>query len=119
LNYACELRYGVLVDLARQVWSQTPVDVTMGHVNVIWQGDANAMSLAALADAQSPPQVINVAGPQTLRIRDLAERFGQLLHRQPSWTGVEAGDALLSNSTNRRIFRFETEASDGERDVHP
>ena len=99
LNYACELRYGVLVDLARQVNSGTPVDVSMGHVNVIWQGDANAMALAALADAQSPPQVLNVAGPECLPIRDLAERLGQRLGVTPSWTGSAAGDALLSNSS--------------------
>ena len=99
LNYACELRYGVLVDLAQQVMNGTPVDVSMGHVNVIWQGDANAMALAALADAESPPHLINVAGPESLRIRDLAERIGQRLGVTPTWAGSEAGDALLSNST--------------------
>lgn len=98
LNYACELRYGVLVDLARQVMDHSPVDVSMGHVNVIWQGDANAMALAAVADAQSPPAILNVAGPETLKIRDLAARFGQLLDRPVTYRGCEAADALLSNS---------------------
>ena len=90
LNYACELRYGVLVDLARQVKDQTPIDVTMGFVNAIWQGDANAMSLAALADAECPPKVINVAGPETLLVRDLAEKFGRLLDVIPIGMGSEA-----------------------------
>ena len=88
LNYACELRYGVLVDLARQVLAGEPIDVSMGAVNVIWQGDANAMTLQSLDQAASPPFVINVAGPETLSVRRIAEHFGQLLgtraavHRQ-------------------------------------
>ena len=99
LNYACELRYGVLVDLARQVSEQVPIDVTMGFVNAIWQGDANAMSLAALVDAECPPKVINVAGPETLLVREVADKFGQLLGLVPDCFGVEAADALLSNSS--------------------
>src|SRR5690606_7690688 len=63
LNYATELRYGVLVDLAQKIWSDQPIDLSMGNMNVIWQGDANAMALAALAHAGSPPYVLNVAGP--------------------------------------------------------
>ena len=69
LNYACELRYGVLVDLARRVWVEEPVDVTTGSFNVIWQGDANAMSLAALTCATVPPHVLNVTGPEELSVR--------------------------------------------------
>ncbi len=99
LNYACELRYGVLVDLARQVSEQVPIDVTMGFVNAIWQGDANAMSLAALVDAECPPKVINVAGPETLLVREVADKFGQLLGLAPDCIGIEAADALLSNSS--------------------
>ncbi len=97
LNYACELRYGVLVDLARQVLSGQPIDLSMGAVNVIWQGDANAMTLQSLAHAASPPFVINVAGPETLSVRRIAEHFGQLLGREPQFTGVEGSEALLSN----------------------
>lgn len=97
LNYACELRYGVLVDIATKVARGEPLDVTMGHVNVIWQGDANAMSLAALAEAQSPPWLLNVAGPETLSVRQVAEEFGRLLDRAPVLSGAEADSALLSN----------------------
>jgi nucleoside-diphosphate-sugar epimerase len=98
LNYACELRYGVLVDLARQVLAGEPIDVTMGAVNVIWQGDANAIALASLAHAASPPFVINIAGPETLRVRELCEELGRLLGKTPAFTGVESADALLSNA---------------------
>jgi len=100
LNYACELRYGVLVDLARQVLSGEPIDLSMGAVNVIWQGDANAMTLQALARAASPPFVINVAGPETLSVRRICEHFGQLLGKEPQFAGSEGSEgseALLSN----------------------
>jgi nucleoside-diphosphate-sugar epimerase len=97
LNYACELRYGVLVDLARQVLAGEPIDLSMGAVNVIWQGDANAMTLQSLAHAASPPFVINVAGPETLSVRRIAEHFGKLLGREPQFAGTEGSEALLSN----------------------
>lgn len=97
LNYACELRYGVLVDLARKVWSNVPVDVTMGAVNVLWQADANVMALRMLEAAASPPLVLNVAGPETLSVRHLALEFGRLLDRPVSFVGDESAEALLSN----------------------
>lgn len=98
LNYAIDLRYGVLHDVARKVWLGEPVDVTMGHANVIWQGDANARALQCLAHAQSPPAILNVTGRETVRIRALAERFGALLGRAPVITGQEAPTAWLSNA---------------------
>jgi nucleoside-diphosphate-sugar epimerase len=98
LNYAVELRYGVLVDLAHKVWAGEPIDVTMGHVNAIWQGDANAVALRCLELCTSPPAVLNVTGPQTLSVRALAERLGALLGRPPLLVGEEARDALLSNA---------------------
>lgn len=97
LNYACELRYGVLVDLARQILAGEPIDLTMGAVNVIWQGDANAMALASFARARTPPFVVNVAGPETLSVRRVCEQLGQRLGRAPRFEGVEGTDALLSN----------------------
>lgn len=97
LNYANELRYGTLVDIARQVMAAAPIDLTMGYFNAIWQGDANAMVLRALGHAATPPLVVNVAGPDTLRVRRVAEQFGRLLDRPPRFTGREAPDALLSN----------------------
>jgi nucleoside-diphosphate-sugar epimerase len=97
LNYASELRYGVLVDIARRVMAGEPVDVTMGYLNAIWQGDANAMALCTLDHAASPPFVINVAGPEELRVRDVASTFGRLLDRPVRFAGAEAPDALLSD----------------------
>ena len=97
LNYACELRYGVLVDLARQVQAGEPIDLSMGAVNVIWQGDANAMTLQSLARAWSPPFVVNVAGPETLSVRRICQHFGELLDKQPNFTGSEGSEALLSS----------------------
>jgi nucleoside-diphosphate-sugar epimerase len=99
LNYACELRYGVLVDLARQIMAGEPIDLAMGYVNAIWQGDANAMALQSLAHAASPPFVVNIAGPETLSIRRLCEQLGQLLGGQPAFTGTEEQNALLSNGS--------------------
>ena len=97
LNYAIEMRYGVLVDLAQKVHAGLPIDLAMGYANVIWQGDAAALTLCALADAAVPPLVLNVTGPERLSVRDLAERFGRLMGRPVRFTGAEAADALLSN----------------------
>lgn len=105
LNYAAEMRYGVLADLARKVWEGRPIDLTMGHVNVIWQGDANAMALCSLNHTTSPPMVLNLAGPELLSIRHLAEEFGKLLDKPITFEGSEAADAFLSNSRKaHRLF---------------
>jgi len=98
LNYAVELRYGVLLDIARKVWAGTPVDLRMGHVNVIWQGDASAMALRAFNVAGCPPSVLNVTGPETLSVRALAMAFGKLMGRTPQFEGVEQPEALLSDA---------------------
>jgi nucleoside-diphosphate-sugar epimerase len=97
LNYATEMRYGVLVDVARRVWAGEAVPLAMGYLNALWQGDANAMALCAFAHAASPPFVVNLAGPETLSVRRVAEEFGRLLGREVTFTGTEAQDALLSN----------------------
>ena len=102
LNYANELRYGVLVDLARKVLQGETIDVSMGHVNVIWQGDANAASLQSLELADRPPCVLNIAGPEVLSVRAAAEQLGRLLDRSPRLVGSELPDALLSDSNRCR-----------------
>ncbi len=103
LNYAHDLRYGVLTDLAVRLSRRQPVDLSMGYVNVIWQGDANAIALAALARAAAPdPFVVNVAGPEVLRVADLAARLAARLGVEPTFTGTERPDALLSRSTRMR-----------------
>jgi nucleoside-diphosphate-sugar epimerase len=98
LNYACELRYGVLVDLAQRVWRGEPVDLTMGRFNVLWQGDANAWSLLTLAHAASPPFVINITGPETLTVRAVVEDFARRMGRAPLFRGEESDTALLSDA---------------------
>lgn len=98
LNYAAELRYGVPVDVALKVLAGEPIDLTTGHCNVIWQGDANAMALASLGLAEAPAAVLNVTGPETIAVRDLALRFGERFGKEPRFLGVEAGTALLSDA---------------------
>ena len=97
LNYANELRYGVLTDVAQKVKAGDTINLTMGHFNAIWQGDANAMVLRALDHAAIPPLVVNVVGPDTLSVRKVAEEFGQLFQKPVNFTGTEAPDALLSD----------------------
>lgn len=99
LNYANEPRYGILVDLTRKILQGEPIDLTMGAVNLIWQGDANNYVIQALRIAASPPAVLNVTGPQTLAVRDLAERIGRLLGEEPRFVSQEAATALLSNAS--------------------
>jgi hypothetical protein len=99
LNYACELRYGVLVDLAHKVWAEETIDLSMGFFNIIWQGDANAMALQVFDHLAAPPFVINTTGPELLRVRDVCEEFGWLLKKEVSFAGHEAPSALLSNAS--------------------
>jgi nucleoside-diphosphate-sugar epimerase len=99
LNYANEPRYGVLVDLAERILRGDEIDLAMGHVNVIWQGDANAYIASSVELAATPPAVLNVAGPDTLRVRDLAAAVGRLLGRTPRLVGTEQPTALLSNAS--------------------
>ncbi|MFA5193040.1 MAG: NAD-dependent epimerase/dehydratase family protein [Verrucomicrobiia bacterium] len=105
LNYACELRYGVLVDVARRVWAGETVDCAMGHLNTIWQTDANAMTLQAFDHVASPPRLLNVTGPEVLNVRDMATRFGALMNKRVAFSGSEAPTALLANATlAQRLF---------------
>lgn len=98
LNYAVELRYGVLVDIAVKVKNNEPVDLAMGYFNAIWQGDANAQVLRSLEIASSPAKILNIAGEEILRVRDIATAFGKLFGVEPKLTGQESPTALLNNS---------------------
>jgi NAD dependent epimerase/dehydratase family len=98
LNYAVELRYGVLVDIGRAVFERRPIDLCMPSVNVIWQRDANSWCLRSFAHCQSPPLVLNITGPETLSVRELAVEFGQLFGIEPTFvSSTDGSSALLSD----------------------
>ena len=98
LNYAVELRYGVLRDVADRVAKGEPIDIAMGYANVIWQRDANSIALRAFGHTASPPFVLNMTGADTISIREVAEKFGELLGKKPVYNGTESDTALLNNA---------------------
>jgi nucleoside-diphosphate-sugar epimerase len=107
LNYAIDLRYGVLLDIGLKVFERRPVNLAMGLVNVIWQGDANSVCLRAFTLCQSPPSILNLTGPETLSVRSIARRFGEHFGVEPIFEGTEADSALLSNAARcHSIFGY-------------
>jgi nucleoside-diphosphate-sugar epimerase len=99
LNYAVDLRYGVIVDIARKVWSGAPVELAVPAFNVVWQRDANSYALRSLEHTASPPAILNVTGPETIKVRGAAEWFGRRFGRACRFTGEEGGVALLSDAS--------------------
>lgn len=114
LNYAIDLRYGVLVDLALRVHRGQAIPLDMGYVNVIWQGDANRIALECLPLATDPPFVVNVTGADSVSVRALAEWFGERLGKPVRFTGTERADALLSNTSRMRQTFAPAEISLGQ-----
>lgn len=104
LNYASELRYGVLLDVAQKVNAGRAVSLSMGHLNTIWQSEASAMSLQSLGVATSPANVVNITGPEVLSVRGIAEEFGKRMGKAVRFEGSEAADALLSDA--RKAFEL-------------
>lgn len=98
LNYAIDLRYGVLHDIASKVFAGETIDLTMGHVNVIWQGDANSQALRAFRHCTTRSEPLNISGPETAAVRTLAKEFGARFDRKPSFTGAEAEAVWLVNT---------------------
>jgi nucleoside-diphosphate-sugar epimerase len=111
LNYAVELRYGVLLDIGQKVFERRPVNLAMGHANVIWQGDANSICLRSFALCQSPPAVLNLTGPETVSVRWAAHRFAARFGIEPILEGAESPTALLSNAGRcHKLFGYPTVA---------
>lgn len=99
LNYAVDLRYGVLVDIARKIFAGEAVDITVPAFNVIWQRDANSYALRSLEHCGSPPRILNITGPETLAVRNAAQFFAQRFGKPCSFTGTEGRVALLSDAS--------------------
>jgi nucleoside-diphosphate-sugar epimerase len=105
VNYASEPRYGVLLDVGQRVYSEQPVSLSMGYFNTIWQAEASAMSLESLAYATSPPNVLNITGPELLSVRNVAEEFAKRFGKSARFEGAESNDALLSNAAkSHKLF---------------
>lgn len=98
LNYAHDLHYGVLTDIAGKIWRGEAVDLTMGYFNAIWQGDANEFILRGFELCRSPAMVVNLTSPEIYSVRQVAQRLGELLERPVQLCGQEAPTALLSNT---------------------
>lgn len=109
LNYAVDLRYGTLVDIARKVFSNEPVDLTVGYFNAIWQGDANSYAFRSLSLCSSPPTILNVTGPEQIAVRETADWFGRTFDRTPVFANSEGPVALLSDSSRCRSLLGEPE----------
>ena len=103
LNYSVDLRYGVLHDIARRIWEGRPVENTVGHFNVIWQGDANSCALRALELAASPPAILNVTGPEIASVEETARELGRLMGKAVTFTGRPGGRCYLNDAT--KMFR--------------
>jgi hypothetical protein len=109
LNYAVDLRYGTLVDIARHVHRGEPIDLSVGYFNAIWQGDANSYAFRSLELCTSPPTVLNVTGGERIAVRETATWFGSVFDRPPRFIGNEGPVALLSDSSRCRARLGEPE----------
>ncbi|MBS4220211.1 NAD(P)-dependent oxidoreductase [Bacillus sp. FJAT-49711] len=107
LNYAIDLRYGVLLEIAKHVFDGNPIDLTMGSVNVIWQGDANDYALRSLLHCESPPKILNITGPETISVRWLAKEFGKQFKKDVHFINEEQPTALLNNASEaHKLFGY-------------
>lgn len=107
LNYAIDFRYGVLLEIAKTVLANKPVNLAAGHVNVIWQSDANEMAIRSLLHCESPSKILNITGPETVSVRWLAEEFGKHFNAKPEFINEEQPTALLSNAAESfRLFGY-------------
>jgi nucleoside-diphosphate-sugar epimerase len=109
LNYAIDLRYGVLLDTGTKVFERRPIHLAMGSVNVIWQGDANSVTLRSFEIAEAPPRILNLTGPELLSVRWVAKEFGRHFGVEPVFEGAESPTALLNNAAEcQKLFGYPT-----------
>ncbi|WP_020528243.1 NAD-dependent epimerase/dehydratase family protein [Flexithrix dorotheae] len=107
LNYAVDFRYGVLVEIAKSVRNEEPIDLSTGHVNVIWQSDANEYALRSLKHCKNPMEILNITGPETVSIRWLANEFGLRFGKKPHFIKEEQSTALLNNASQaHKLFGY-------------
>lgn len=107
LNYANDVSYGVLLEIAKSVKEEKPIDLRMGNVNVIWQGDANEMALRSFHHCTAPPKILNIAGPEMVSIRWVAGEFGKIFNKSPQFINEEEPTAFLSNAAESfRLFGY-------------
>jgi nucleoside-diphosphate-sugar epimerase len=107
LNYAIDLRYGVLLEIAKAVNEGRAIDLTTGNVNVIWQGDANEIAIRSLLHCSTPAKLLNVTGPETLSVKWLAEQFGLLMNKKPAFENEVQPTALLNNASEaHKLFGY-------------
>ena len=106
LNYAVELRYGVLLDIGRAVFEGRAIDLRMPFVNVIWQRDANSWCLRSFSYCQTPPFVLNITGPETLSVREIAVEFGRNFGIEPVFLAEAEGSAALLNDASKAHSLF-------------
>ncbi|WP_316810076.1 NAD-dependent epimerase/dehydratase family protein [Pedobacter heparinus] len=107
LNYAIDLRYGVLLEIAKAINEGRAIDLTTGNVNVIWQGDANEIAIRSLLHCSTPAKLLNVTGPETLSVKWLAEQFGLLMNKQPLFENEVQPTALLNNASEaHKLFGY-------------
>src|SRR5699024_4438989 len=104
---AIDLRYGVLLEIAQHIYEGRPIDLTMGSVNVIWQGDANEYAIRSLLHCDFPPTILNVTGPETLSVRWLANEFSKRFEKEPLFENGEQPTALLNNASKaHQLFGY-------------
>ena len=104
LNYAVEMRYGVLIDLAGRISRGESIDLAMSNFNAIWQGDANAMTIQSLLHVSTPPLILNLTGPETISVRNVCEQLAMRINRPVTFSGSEGGAAFLNNA--QRCFNL-------------
>lgn len=106
LNYAIDMRYGVLHDIAQQVWNGEEVNNSVGHFNAVWQGDANDIALRCLEHCSNPPEVLNATGPETVLVKFAAEEFGRIFSKKVSYAAETSGDLCYLNNAAKLFSRF-------------